>query len=305
MKFAGLLALAVLLLVGGCARMPGTGITSLRAVDLPDLERQLIRRPQNLDGFRLRGPFTVDVRKNLELRLSDLETVEADLYLAEIPDRAPLVILLHGHENSKNDHAYQAMHLATWGMHALALQLPEHGPWVLNGRILARVAEEMQRQPELVGGRVDAKRIVLAGHSYGGASTAIALAEGAPAVGGILLDPASIGREMQPFLKRVNKPVMLIGADQRSAGTQGRALFYSLIPRGIAEVSVRDAVHEDGEFPMQPGAGSPATETHQITFVGALTASAFSLAFTGRLDYAWSSFGADLKNGKLFNGTRK
>jgi hypothetical protein len=56
---------------------------------------------------------------------------------------------------------------------------------------------------------------------------------------------------------------------------------------------------------MQPGAGSPATETHQITFVGALTASAFSLAFTGRLDYAWTSFGADLKNGKLFNGTRK
>ncbi len=305
MKFAGLLALAVLLLVGGCARMPGTGLTSLRAVDLPDLERQLIRRPLDLDGFRLRGPFTVDVRKNLELRLSDLETVEADLYLAEVPDRAPLVILLHGHENSKNDHAYQAMHLATWGMHALALELPEHGPWVLNGRILARVAEEVQRRPELVGGHVDPKRIVLAGHSYGGASTAIALAEGAPAVGGILLDPASIGREMQPFLKRVNRPVMVVGADQRYAGTQGRALFYGLIPRGIAEVSVRDAIHQDGEFPMQPAAGSPATEAHQITFVGALTVSAFSLAFTGRLDYAWTSFGADLKNGKLFNATRK
>ena len=305
MKFAGWLALVVLLLVGGCARMPGTGLTSLRAVDLPDLERQLIKRPQDLDGFRLRGPFSVDVHRNLDLRLSGPETFNADLYLAKIPDRAPLVILLHGLDNSKNDHAYQAMHLATWGMHALVLQVPGQGPWVQNGRILARVAEAVQRQPELAGGRVDVKRIVLAGHSYGGAATAIALAEGAPAVGGILLDPASFGRELPAFLKRVNKPVMLIGADQRYAGTQGRALFYSLIPRGIAEVSVRDAVHEDGEFPMEPGAGSPATETHQITFVGALTVSAFSLAFTGGLDYAWTSFGPDFRNGKLINGARK
>lgn len=305
MRIAGWLALVAVLLIAGCAKMPGTGLTKLRAVDLPDLERQLQRRSPDIAEFRLRGPFTPEVRKNLALRLSDAETVEADLYFPDMPGRTPLVILLHGHENAKEHHAYQAFHLATWGLNALALQLPPEGPWVDNGRLLAWVASEMRRHPETLDARIDASRIVLAGHSYGGAATAIALAEGAPAVGGVLLDAASFGREIQPFLRRVGKPVMLIAADENVARTRGRNLFYGLIPRNVAEISVRDAGHDDGEFPMEPRAGSMATETHQITFVAALTAAAFSLATTGRLDYAWASYAPGLRNGTLIHGTRK
>ena len=43
----------------------------------------------------------------------------------------------------------------------------------------------------------------------------------------------------------------------------------------------------------------------QIAFVSALTASAFGLAATGGLDYAWNSFENALKNGMYFNARRK
>ena len=43
----------------------------------------------------------------------------------------------------------------------------------------------------------------------------------------------------------------------------------------------------------------------QIAFVSALTASTFSLAATGTIDYAWDSFDAAFNKGIFFNGRRK
>jgi len=305
-----LFAIAWLMLVSGCARMPGTGVTSLKPASLSELQGHLLSHKADLDQFRLRGPFAVTVQENRELRLSATERADADLYLSAHAEKAPLVILLHGHGNSKEDHAYQAMHLATWGMHALSLQLPNQGPWVGHGRTLARIVDFIHRRPETIDSRIDANRIVLAGHSFGASSVAIALAEGAPAAGGILLDPAGAGKEMTAFLRKVAKPVMVIAADEKVSRVRDRGLFYEIVRSGIAEVSIRDAHHEDAEFPLEPapqvpGADSSATEEHQITFVSALTSVAFSLGFTGKLDYAWTSFGEALQNGKLFDALRK
>ena len=47
------------------------------------------------------------------------------------------------------------------------------------------------------------------------------------------------------------------------------------------------------------------TEEAQIAFVSALTASAFGLAATGSIDYAWNSFENAFKNGMFFNARRK
>ena len=47
------------------------------------------------------------------------------------------------------------------------------------------------------------------------------------------------------------------------------------------------------------------TEEAQIAFVSALTASAFGLAATGNIDYAWNSFENAFKNGIFFNARRK
>ena len=304
------IAIAYLALVSSCARLPSTGITSLKPATMSELQGYLLGHKADLDQFRLRGPFAVTVQEDFEIRLSANEHVDADLYLSAPAEKAPLVILLHGHDNSKEDHAYQAMHLATWGMHSLALQLPNKGPWVGNGRSLARIVNFISRQPEIIDTRIDVSRIILVGHSFGGSSVAIALAEGARAAGGILLDPAGVGKVLPKFLGQINRPVMLLLADEQVSATRDRAYFYRFIRRGVSEVSIRGASHEDGQYPAELPfqlftSDSPSTEEMQITFVSALTSAAFSLAYTGNFDYAWASFGDAFDNGKLVNAKKK
>jgi len=53
------------------------------------------------------------------------------------------------------------------------------------------------------------------------------------------------------------------------------------------------------------GVDPDTTEELQLTFVSALSASAFSLAATGTFEYAWASFQPLLRNGKLFSAKRK
>lgn len=305
-----LFAIAWLALASGCARLPGTGVTPLKPATLSELRGYLLNHKADVDQFRLRGPFDVATHKDQELRLSATERIDADLYLSAPAEKAPLVILLHGHDNSKEDHAYQALHLATWGMHSLAVQLPNIGPWVGNGRTLARIVALIHRQPELIDSRIDVNRIILVGHSFGAAAVAIALAEGAPAAGGILLDPAGTGKDLPKFLRKIDKPVMLLGADERVSPVRDRGYFYEYIRSGIAEVSITDATHEDAQFPLEPapqepGTDSAATEELQITFVSALTSAVFSLAHTGNFGYAWTSFGDAIKNGKFFDAMKK
>jgi len=283
--------------------MPSTGVTTLKPANLSELQGHLLTHKADVDQFRLRGPFDVAMQDR-ELHLSGTERFNADFYSFAPAEKAPLVILLHGHDNTKEDHAYQAFHLATWGMHCLALQLPNQGPWVTNGRILARIVQAIRSRPEMIDSRIDPNRIILAGHSYGASAVVIALAGGAPAAGGVLLDPAGVGKEMIKFLRQLDKPVMVIAADEKITRVRDRGLFYEIARSGIAEVSVRDAHHEDGEFPMESGLGS-ATEEHQITFVSVLTAAAFSLGVTGKLDYVWTSLGEAIQNGKLYDALRK
>ena len=305
-----LFAIAWLALAGGCARLPSTGVTSLKPATLNELRGYVLNHKADVDQFRLRGPFDVATHKDHELRLSTAERIDTDLYLSAPAEKAPLVILLHGHDNSKEDHAYQAMHLATWGIHSLAVQLPKSGPWVGNGRTLARIVTLIHRRPDIIDNRIDVNKIILVGHSFGGAAVAIALAEGAPAAGGILLDPAGIGKDLPKFLIKIDKPVMLLGADERVSRIRDRDYFYEYIRRGIAEVSIRDASHEDAQFPLEPapqepGTDSSATEELQITFVSALTSAAFSLGHTGNFDYAWTSFGDAIEDGRFFDALKK
>jgi pimeloyl-ACP methyl ester carboxylesterase len=297
-------------LFGGCARGPAIGVTSIRATTLTELQGYLLDHDPDVDQFRLRGPFSVTEQKDREIRLSPTERLSADLYLSASRAKAPLVIFLHGYDNSKEDHGYQAMHVATWGMHGLALQLPNHGPWRANGRTLARLVDAVRRAPEAIDGRIDGNNIILVGHSFGGTAVAVALGEGAPVAGAVLLDAAGIGRDLPASLKRIKVPVMLVAADEELNHTRNREFFYDYIPRGVAEVSIKDANHEDAQFRLEvagnPSASDPvAADEAQVTFVSALTASAFSLAATGKLDYAWASFEGALKNGKLVDPKRK
>ena len=304
-RYSLALVTALVALAAGCARLP-TGVTQIKAATPADLRQQILDGKPDVDQFRVRGPFEVDLRKDRGLDLPG-RRVEADWYLAALPGKRPLVVLLHGDENSKEDHSYQGLHLATWGIHAVAVGLPNRGPWVDNGRTLAGIVSAIRRRPELLEGRVDPDRIILAGHSFGGAAVVVAMAEGAPVAGGILLDPASLGKAFHGHLKRVDKPVLLLGADEWYSPVKDRPDFFFYIPRGIAEISVTDSYHDDAEFRLEPAddPAATATEDMQITFVSALTATALSLAYTGNLDYAWKSFAGGLESGKFSKAMRK
>lgn len=294
----GLLVLAVL---GGCAKKTPTGLTDLKANSYGELERYLLSHPADINTFKVRGPFSVDTQENQALQLPAGESITGDLYLAEHGNKAPLIILLHGYGNSKADHSYQAMHLATWGLHALAIDLPEEGPWANNGRMLAQVAELLQKNPALLDRNIDGGKIVLVGHSFGGSSVAIAMGRGAPVLGGVLLDPAIADGDMRGSLPRIKKPVILIGADEYVSETVGRGYFYYYTRNGIIEISVRDATHEDATFSLEL---TDATD-EQLAFVSTLTAAAFSLAATGKPDYAWAGFSKAVRAGTIVNPKKK
>jgi pimeloyl-ACP methyl ester carboxylesterase len=305
-----LMVIACLTLASGCVRLPNTGQTSLRPNSLSELQEYLLSHKADLDQFRLRGPFAVAVHKDYELRLTATERINTDLYLSSPVEKAPLVIFLHGYDSSKEAHSFQAMHVASWGMHCLALQLPNKGQWTSNARTLATIVNFIYRSPQTIDRRIDVNKIILVGHSFGGSSVAMALAEGTRAAGGILLDPAAIGKDLPEFLRRINTPVMLLGADEHVSSASNRDYFYRFIRSGIAEVSIKDATHEDAQYPSESslqtfGSDVDTTEELQITFVSALTSAAFSLSATGKFDYAWTSFADVFKNGKFFNAKKK
>ena len=307
---ASLLLVVSVALIGGCKRLPPTTPTTVKAKSFAELEKYLLTHPADVDLFRSRGPFNVAVHENRELRLSPTERIATDVFLSAAADRAPLAIFLHGYDSSKEAHANQANHLASWGYHCVTLQLPRQGPWSRNARTLAQVVQLIQRSPELIDKRVDPGRIVLVGHSFGASSVAMALAEGAPAAGAVLLDPAAIGKELPNFLRKINRPVLVLGADDEVSTTRNRDYFYRFIRGGVAEVSIRDAAHEDAQYPSEfalqhLGLDPYTTEELQITFVAAITAAALSLSATGTFEYAWASYGRGVQNGKFFNAKKK
>jgi pimeloyl-ACP methyl ester carboxylesterase len=301
----------ILTIVSGCTRLlPPVDRAALKPKTSAELQEYLSEHEPELELFRSRGPFTVAIHENRELRLSPKELVRMDLFLTATPDKVPLVIFLHGHDSSKGAHSRQAMHVASWGVHCVTVQLPNRGPWSNNGRTLARLVEAISRSPTLIDARVDVRKIILVGYSFGATSVAVALAQGAPAAGGIMLDPAAIGKELPNVLRRIERPVMVLGGDDELYSTRNREYFYNYVRSGIAEVSVRGANHEDAQFPsdyaLQNGGVDPnATEELQITFVSALTSAVMSLAATGAFDYAWTSFGPAFDNGRLFNPKKK
>ncbi len=297
-----LFVIAWLVMFTGCARLPDTGKTLLKPKTFSELQVYLRTHKADLEQFRLRGPFAVTAKDNFEIRLSTTELVSTDLFLSLHTEKAPLVIIVHGHDSYKESHTYQALHLASWGMHCLVVQLPNHGPWLDNGKTLAKLAKFIHGWPAIIDGRIAVNKIILAGHSYGGAAVAIALAEGAPTVGGILLDSAYGDKDLPPYLRKVRAPVMVLGADEHYSRARNREYFYRYIRDDISEISIKNATHDDGQYPAGPG---PATEEGQLTFVSAMVSTAFSLSFAGNFNYAWASFDEALANGTIFNAERK
>lgn len=309
-SYSGLVVLSWLVIVSGCARLPPLDRAALKAETSSALQAQLLEREPQIDVFRSTGPFAITVQHNRQLQITPKERIASDLFVSAVTEDAPLAIFLHGHESSKAAHSKQAMHLASWGIHSLTLQLPAKGPWDANGRTLARIVSSIHRSREIVGKGIDVRKIILVGYSFGASAAAIALAQGAPAAGAILLDPAAIGKTLPDLLRRIDKPVIVIGADDEVDSTRDREYFFDFIRSRVAELSIRGAAHEDAQYPsdhaLQNGGFDPdVTEELQLTFVSALTSAAISLSATGAFDYAWTSFEPAFATGKFFNAKKK
>ncbi len=81
------------------------------------------------------------------------------------------------------------------------------------------------------------------------------------------LDPAFENAELPKFLRKIAAPVMVLGADERISEARNRENFYRFIRAGVHEVSIRDATHEDAQY---PSAFASTTEEAQITYASAI-----------------------------------
>jgi len=305
---ATLTAIALLVLVGSCAQMPSTDLTPIvfrpdpvtKTLESEAVRTQVVERNVGVDQFRLRGPFEVSVRSGEYIQLSAKERIPADFYLSALGNNAPLAILLHGYGNGKANHAYQGMHLATWGINSIVLQLPNRGSWINHGRTLARVADHIRKRPSQFP-NIDTRNILLVGHSFGASAVSYAMGQGAPVIGGVLLDPASFGKGLSTALGRVARPVMILLADESVFPARGREIFLHKLRGNAGELSVRGAGHEDAQFSL----GDDADNQERLAFLSALTAAAISISSTGQLDYAWQSYEPAIAAGRLFEARKK
>jgi dienelactone hydrolase len=272
-------------------------------------EHLLTYRPE-LKQFEKQGPFEFKLRQNVPIKLKGGGIVVGDLVSPVSQLTAPLVVIVHGNHARKEAHRYQAMRLASFGMHALVVQMVNRDQWLKNGELLAKVISKIHENSELLSQRIDRGNIILVGHSFGGSAVSIAAAKGAPVRGIILLDPAIVSSAIKDQLQKIRVPAILLGADRSVFRSRQRRLFYRVIGGEMAEISIAGATHDDAQYPSMfalTGYGiDPFTSrAKQSLFAAALTTSAFSLTATGGIDFAWEAFEELMQTGTIKNPKRR
>lgn len=267
-------------------------------------KNELVRFDASLDDFGEIGPFAFQLYENKVLRISDDHEVVVDFAKPKATSRAPLVIIAHGNRSAKEAHRNQIEHLASFGMLAIAIQLPNRGAWLENGLVIARLINAIRKHPQLISRRIDTNSIILAGHSFGGSAITIAAGSGAKVKGLILLDPAVFSKRVRRYMRRVRSPTVLLAADRAIYRARRQRMFYSHIQGEFGEISVKNATHDDAQSPSmfaQVALGiDPYTNVEQQRlFTAALTASAFGIAATGNLKWGWQALATETKSGRL------
>jgi dienelactone hydrolase len=250
------------------------------------------------------GPFTVQSRFNRELTIDLDEAIILNHFAPVTADKAPVVVISHGNFSGKAAHREQSARLASWGFHVLSFEMPNRDQWLSNGRRLTRLLNLIHRNPELLGERVDADRMVVVGHSFGGSAAILAIAEGAPVIGGVLLDPAVVHSRVTRAMRSVNLPIVLLGADRKLFVARGRQNFSKKLGGEILEVTVPGAVHDDAQGPSMFSRSSlgvdPFTSrANQTYFAAMLTTAVIGLTSSGTVDFPRRLFGREQAAGRL------
>jgi pimeloyl-ACP methyl ester carboxylesterase len=252
--------------------------------------------PHELENYEQFGPFAVDITENMPLALSTKEHCLVNVFSPITRNLLPLIVLSHGNRGTKESFFEQAKHLATWGFHVVTPSFPNYGQWIENGQRLASLSRLIQDAPWLFAANIQTEKIILAGHSFGGSAVALALGSGAPAIGGILLDPALYSPAVATSLRQNLKPIMVLGADTRVFRARRRSSFFKETRGKAYEISIKESHHDDAQNPSIREIANifnfdPLTASqNQRRFAAALTVAANSLARSGDFAVAYRIF---------------
>ena len=276
-----------------------------------ELRPYVFSKAPNISHFMKKGPYSFSVIKDFDIKVSKKENVSADIYYSSHKQIAPLVIFQHGNLADKNSHRNQARMVASWGMHAMIVSLPNKGRWMQNGKVLSKMVRLLHAWPELLEHSFDKNNIIVAGHSFGGSALAMAAGSRAPLKGAIFLDPALVDNKVKKYISKIEVPSVVIGADKKVFRARQRKAFYKNLKSDVVEISIKDSTHNDAQnpslfsFPQMIGLEHGTSKEKQRKFTAAIIASAFSLASTGGNAYAWSAFQPAIKSGDIIQQKRK
>lgn len=273
------------LLLTSCA----TRETSTERRTVNDIHLRLSMMPPSFERYQIDGPFEVEEKKDILLSISTEEQRDVDIYRTRASGNAPIVVISHGNFSGKKAHRDQARRLASWGFHVVILELPNRNEWIENGRKIYDLALFLRKWPKFLGDNVDAEKIILVGHSFGGSAVTLAASQGAPNIGLILLDPAVVHPSVAKAMEQVQTPGVLLGSDLRVFVARGRSLFKKKWGSEFAEISIKGATHDDAQGPSMFSSYTlgvdPFTDDIQRgLFKASIVSAAISIANSGNLE---------------------
>ncbi len=247
-----------------------------------EVAQKIFTKPTDIEHFTKSGPIAFTPFINKHMDLDGLGTITFDYFRSELTGARPLVIISHGNHSWKEAHRYQGERLASFGMDALVLQLPNQKKWLSNGDRIAQVVGRMSPERYL--------SIILVGHSFGGSAVSVAATKNPSVKGLIYLDPALVHERIKDSLKTIKVPAVILSADPFFFRSRKQTAFKSLIPSKPKRFIVNASTHDDAQFPSMFSVGGigvdPFTDIEkQNTFTALIVAVALGLSTENTLRY--------------------
>jgi hypothetical protein len=198
-----------------------------------------------------------------------------DLYLPDTRP-APLVVLSHGFARNSAHHAGNAAHLAK---HGFLVAVPEDThPAALAG-LVSNLVRSSTTRGDLLDGRIDPKRVGLAGHSAGAAASveaAVLMQETSVPVRALCLLDGVPRRSTLDAATRLHRiPFASLRAEPSSCNARGKITrMLARIPFPVDDVTVIGSTHCDQENPSDAFCGlvcGTATRAHQQIYLQLMT----------------------------------
>lgn len=296
----GIVVITSLIFVTGCK----TVATTNESRTVEDIHLRLAVLPGGLERFSSNGPFPWTEKDDLKLTTSVEEQREVDIYLTGGRGKAPTVIISHGNFSGKRAHAAQARRLASWGFNVVVLELPNREQWIENGRRIYNLVQFLTRWPKFLGETADAHNIILIGHSFGGSAATLAIGQGAPVTGAILLDPAVVHPSVKKAMANANVPAVLFGSDPKLFSARGRSNFAKNWGSEFMEFTIKGSTHDDAQGPSMFShytlGVDPFTDDKQRSlFTASIISAAVSLATSGNFSQLRRDVNVSLDQGGI------